>query len=415
MKKLITLLYKDYLLLVRDLAGLCLMFLMPVSLVFLMTYLQNEILGKINQTDISVLMLNTDNDALGNSIERQIAGSESFTLTKSENSENELKLAVAAGKYMIGIVIPENTTSSIRQNAKRAVMRGFNREDTGNNDSVSIRIYLDPTLRTSFRNTLVSTMKEYTAKTERDFLLQELLTAVNERIPFKLSAIQLDGNQVDFDVKYAFKSKNSVIPNASQHNVPAWTLFAIFFITLPLSVSLINERKEGSIKRLLSMPCSYFQYLLSKSIVFLTVCLLQFALLFALGIYLFPHIGLPRLTLAENAWLLLPMCVCSAFAAIGFGVFIGKITVDYQQAVVLSSISVVIFAAIGGIWVPVFAMSQIMKTISQFSPLNWGLNGFYDILIRNGAFIDILPECAYSLAFACFCMITALFFHRKKN
>ena len=410
-----TLLYKDYLLLVRDVAGLCLMFLMPVVLVFLMTYLQNDILDKINQSEISVILLNTDNDVLGNSIESQIANSESFRLTKTENSENELKLAVARGGYMVGIVIPQNTSVSIRQNAKHAVMRGFEEIEHENIDTLAIRIYIDPTLRTSFRNTLMSTIKEFTAKTERDFLLQELISEINERIPFMLGAIQIDGNQVDFDIQYAYKGNKSFIPNATQHNVPAWTLFAIFFISLPLSVSLINERKEGSFKRLLAMPCSYFQYLLSKGVVFLAVCLLQFIIIFALGIYLFPHIGLPKLTLGENLWLLLPMCICSALAAIGFGVLIGKITSDYQQAVVLSSISVVIFAAIGGIWVPVFTMSQIMKTISQFSPLNWGLNGFYEILIRNGSFIDILPECAYSLGFATICTVSALFYHKKKK
>jgi len=65
--------------------------------------------------------------------------------------------------------------------------------------------------------------------------------------------------------------------------------------------------------------------------------------------------------------------------------------------------------------VPVFTMPEIMKTISQISPLNWGLNGFYDILIRNGTFIDILPECAYLLAFAIICTIIALVYHRKKK
>jgi ABC-2 type transport system permease protein len=119
--------------------------------------------------------------------------------------------------------------------------------------------------------------------------------------------------------------------------------------------------------------------------------------------------------LGENAWLLLPMCICSSLAAIGFGVFIGKITTDHQQAVVLSALSVVIFAAIGGIWVPVFAMPEIMKIISQISPLNWGLNGFYDILIRDGTFMDILPECLYSLGFAVVCIAVSLIYHRKKK
>jgi len=415
MRKFVSLLYKDYLLLLRDVAGLCLMFLMPVALVFLMTFLQNDLIGKINETEISVLMLNMDNDTLGNSIERQISDSESFILTKTEENEEQLRLSVARGDYMIGIMIPEGISDSIRKNAKNAVLSGFKGEKCEKTDSITIKILIDPTLKTSFRNTLMSTMKEYTAKTERDFLLQELTAELNARIPFMLGKIKLDGNQVDFDVQYAYKDDNAVTPNATQHNVPAWTLFAIFFITLSLAVGLVNERKEGSFKRLLTMPCSYFQYLLSKSVVFLLVCLLQFALLFALGVYLFPHIGLPQLILGENAWLLLPMCVSSSLAAIGFGIFIGKITTDHQQTAVLAALSVVIFAAIGGIWVPVFAMPEIMKTISQISPLNWGLNGFYDILIRNGTFMDILPECLYSIGFAIICVGIALVYNLKRK
>jgi ABC-2 type transport system permease protein len=60
-------------------------------------------------------------------------------------------------------------------------------------------------------------------------------------------------------------------------------------------------------------------------------------------------------------------------------------------------------------------MPDIMQTISKISPLNWGLTGFYDILIRNGNVTDILPECLYSLTFAVACTAGALMYHRKKK
>jgi ABC-2 type transport system permease protein len=415
MRKFLSLLYKDYLLLVRDVAGLCLMYVMPVALVLLMTFLQNNLIGSISESKISVLMLNQDLDSLGNAIEKQITVSENFIVEKATISADDLKNKVACGDYMIGIVIPSGTSESIRQNTKNSVLCGFNGETVTMADSAAINIYLDPTLKTSFRNTLMSTLNEFAAKTECDFLLQELMRELNKRVPFKLGNFHLDNNQVVFDVRYALMDKNAIIPNATQHNVPAWTLFAIFFIVLSFSGSLIKEREDGSFKRLLIMPCSYSQYLLSKSVVYLTVCLLQLVLLFALGVYLFPHIGLPKLTLAANAWLLLPMGVCSSLAAMGFGMLIGKITNEYQQASVFAALSVIIFAAIGGIWVPVFAMPEVMQTISHISPLNWGLNGFYDILIRAGGLVDILQECLLLLAFAALCMAVAVVYHRRKK
>jgi ABC-2 type transport system permease protein len=415
MRTFLALLYKDSLLLRRDVAGLCLMFAMPIALVILMTVLQNDIIGPAKENKMSVLMLNMDNDTLGNSIERQFADSESFTLEKAADSEKDLELAVARGDYMIGIVIPENASDFIRQQAKRTILRGLNGGKNTKNDSVTLRIFIDPTLNTSFRNTLMSSMREYAAITERDFIFQELISELNKRIPQKLGTFEIDANQVSFDVQYAQKNQHSITPNATQHNVPAWTLFGIFFITLSLSTSLINERKDGSFRRLLTMPCSYFQYLMSKSVVFLLVCLLQFSVIFAMGIELFPHIGLPKLMLGDNAWLLAPMGLCSSLAAICLGNFIGKITVEHNQAAILSALLVVVFAAVGGLWIPIFLMPDIMQTISKISPLNWGLTGFYDILIRNGNVTDILPECIYSLTFSVACTAGALMYHRKKK
>jgi ABC-2 type transport system permease protein len=33
-----------------------------------------------------------------------------------------------------------------------------------------------------------------------------------------------------------------IMPNSVQHNVPAWALFAIFFIVVPLSINLVKEK-----------------------------------------------------------------------------------------------------------------------------------------------------------------------------
>jgi ABC-2 type transport system permease protein len=49
-------------------------------------------------------------------------------------------------------------------------------------------------------------------------------------------------------------------------------------------------------------------------------------------------------------------------------------------------------AAVGGIWVPTFMMTNLMQVISKISPLNWGLTGYYDILLRNAGIKDILPQ-----------------------
>jgi ABC-2 type transport system permease protein len=70
-------------------------------------------------------------------------------------------------------------------------------------------------------------------------------------------------------------------------------------------------------------------------------------------------------------------------------------------------VSVIVLAAIGGIWVPVFMMPNLMQALSIISPLNWSLDGFYDILLRGqdvkgilGNFIALMLFFAVNLAAA---------------
>jgi ABC-2 type transport system permease protein len=389
---------------------------MPMLLVVIMTYLQDSTFNVLHETRIPLLLLNQDEDSLGIAIEQQIEASGIFSITKETVGEKELIRAVSQGKSMIGIVIPENATNQIRKNVKRYVVGAFNGTPIASSgDSIQINIYIDPTAKSSFRNTLMSTLREYAIRIESDFLFKEITAEVDKLSPMPIADIQLSKNQVVFNEQYAMSDKSKTIPNSTQHNIPAWSLFAIFFITISLAGNIIKEREEGSFTRLLTTACPYYLYLLSKTLVYMAVCLLQFTAIFLMGIYLFPLLGLPPLTIGTQVLLLLLMGICSALSAIGYGIAIGQIATSHQQASIFASISTVIMAAIGGIWIPVFAMPKPMQLLSAASPLNWGLEGFYDLLIRDGGLQDILPECIAALVFAVVCVYIAIFYHQKKR
>jgi ABC-2 type transport system permease protein len=407
-----SLIYKDSLLLIRDKAGLCMIFLMPMLLVVIMAYLQDSTFNVIQETRIPLLLLNNDKDSLGIAIERQMEASGIFAISRDINGQaagkDEMVQAVASGDFMIGIVIPENATRNIRKNVKRYVAGVFNGQNiTPAVDSVQVDIFIDPVAKSSFLQTLMSAMREYAVRTESDFLFKEITAEVEKISPMPMTGIQLSRNQVRFREQYAMPDSRRAIPNSTQHNIPAWSMFAIFFIAISLSGNMIKEREDGSFTRLRTMPCPHYLYITGKVAVYLLVCLLQFTAIFLMGMYLFPLLGLPTLTPGAQPLLLLPVGVCSALAAISYGVTIGKVATSHQQAAIFASISVVIMAATGGIWIPVFAMPEPMQWVSHISPLNWGLEGFYDVILRGGRLRDVLPECAASLAFAVLCLWVA--------
>jgi ABC-2 type transport system permease protein len=414
--------YKDFLVLIRDRGGLAMLFVMPAALVMIMTSLQDTTFRSLNESGIKMLVLNHDQDSLGLTIERELTRSTLFTVNHTidnfKPTQQQVKEAVASGKFQIGIIIPEDATRRIRMRISRNVQSVFsgNKIHLTDDDTLNITVYLDPITKSAFRTTLQGQMKELTARIEKEVVLSELAREINSRMMIPLANTEvLKQEVVTYREEYAVMGNRSVIPNSTQHNVPAWTLFAIFFIVIPFAGAMIREREEGSLARLLTMPCSRFSILLSRAMVYLVVCYLQFMLIMAMGVYLFPMIDLPPLMISGKLAVLSLLALSSSLAAIGYGIAIATVAHTHQQASIFGSISVVILAAIGGIWVPVFVMPSVFRQFSVASPLNWGLNGFYDVLVRGAGLPDVLPNCLYLLVFAMACMGFSLYYQRSRK
>ena len=429
MRNFINLLYKDYLLLVRDFWGVVLLFLMPWALVLMMTYLQDSTFRSINENRIPLYLLNNDQDSLGEMVNRQILGSNIFDVSTDVDgrvlSEKEVEEAVSRGDFLIGLIIPENATKRLRANVQRNVERAFNidsEEDTDTIDTnaltqlsisqhpLEVELLIDPTTKQSFRTTLIQAIRENALIVQNKLLLSEITRQVNRIVPIPINLNIDTGELIFINESYAQSDKAKIVPNSTQHNVPAWSMFAIFFIVISLAGNMIREREIGCFNRLMTMPCSFHSYILSKVSVYMCVCLLQFALMILTGMFLIPLFGLPALKLGHSILALLAMSVTSSLAAIGYGLAIGSIARTNQQASIFGAVSVVILAAIGGVWIPTFIMPHFMRVISNISPLNWGLNGFNEIFVRDAGLCDIIPYASASLVFF---VITLIISYRK--
>jgi ABC-2 type transport system permease protein len=132
-------------------------------------------------------------------------------------------------------------------------------------------------------------------------------------------------------------------------------------------------------------------------------------------VFLFPHLGLPALNVDGNLGLMSIVALFSGFAAIGYGILLGTIAKTQEQSAPFGATSVIILASIGGVWVPVFAMPKIMQIVAYASPMNWGLNAFYDVLLRNANFLEILPEISLLFLFFAITITIALLYDKKKR
>jgi ABC-2 type transport system permease protein len=177
--------------------------------------------------------------------------------------------------------------------------------------------------------------------------------------------------------------------NSVQHNVPAWAIFGMFFIVIPFAGNMIRERDERSALRLELIPGVRREVALGKIFFYTLICSLQFLVMCCIGFWVLPMFDLPSLTLGAHPLSLIPVVVCIALSATAYGYFVGSIFKTATQATPFGAISVVILAAMGGIWVPVDLLPPTIQHIALLSPLHWGLDAVNQIILRGGSWLDL--------------------------
>src|SRR5699024_10791009 len=80
-------------------------------------------------------------------------------------------------------------------------------------------------------------------------------------------------------------------PSSVQQSVPAWLLFAMFFIAIPLSTTWLSERHQGTYTRLRSIGLSAPMLLCGKLVPYMALNLAQVVVMLAVGVYLVPLCG----------------------------------------------------------------------------------------------------------------------------
>jgi ABC-2 type transport system permease protein len=246
-------------------------------------------------------------------------------------------------------------------------------------------------------------------------MVNALTEKMKEDFPLASPTTPELGPIVNIKEEYASFNDSTIIPNSVQHNVPAWTLFAMFFICIPLAGNIIREREDGSAFRLLTMPGSYMIVILGKMLTYVIVNLIQFALMLGVGVFLLPLLGLPQLNIGNSLPLLFLVAFASGLAATGFGLLVGTMATTHDQSSLFGSVFIIILAAIGGIWVPTFVMPDMMRQFSVISPLNWGLEAFYGIFVRSSGISEIYPYVLLLIAFFVACVASAYLYHRFKR
>jgi len=412
LNKLFASIIKETLIVIRDKAGLAIVFVMPMALLIIMTLLQDSSFKKISKSKTPILLVDSDNDSLGISIKNGLINSGYFDVIENYNgqklTENKINNLVSDGLFQLGIVIPDSSSIIIRNTVKRYILVCMNQGlsvEKIYKEVINVKIFIDPLVIQSFKNSIISSIENFTTKIEMKIISTSLTEEINKRFSGNKN-ITFNGDKLlSFDEIIASTEPDMIMPNSVQHN--AWTIFAIFFIIIPMASHIIKERNDGSLNRILTMPVPYIIILFAKIIVYTVISLILVVFLFSIGYFVLPLFGMPELNIGNSFLAIVLVSLSTSLAACGYGVLIGSIATTHYQASSFGAISVIILAAIGGIWIPVYVMPDVMKNISEFSPLNWGINAYYNIFLRGYGVFSILANCFKLIGFFSFTLLAS--------
>jgi len=389
---------KDIRVLLRDKVGISLMFVMPIILVVVVTGIQNGTFQLVNKNKLPVLICNTDTGQASLQLIKAIdkIGLFKVSLTPADKTEALMANEMSSKDAMLGVIIPTDFSVKVEAKSKNIAGKALKSFGLGGDslneagDVDPLTLYYNPILQESIRLSVQGGIRSALQLVESRETLRSLYYSINEKqLPDSLEHEMLNNNTAINEIPVS-KDGTRATPNATQHNVPAWTIFAMFFVIMSLGGSVVREKVSGSFIRLKTLPTNYLVGLLSKQITYLLVTMLQAAVIFSMGIWLFPFFGLPALNLPSDVLALVIVTVICGWCAVSYSICVGVFADTQEQANGFGAVSIVILACVGGLMVPSFAMEGFFKTAANVSPMHWCLQAYYSLFLEGGTLKDVV-------------------------
>jgi ABC-2 type transport system permease protein len=423
MFKLLATILKDIRVMWRDKVGISLMFIMPILLVIVVTNIQNSTFQLVNKNKLSLLIANRDTGKASAQLITAIDKIGMFKVLLVAGNQNEKTMtdAMHDKEAMLGVIIPANFSLKVAAKSKSVAGKALTsfglQSDTLKHagDIDPLILYYNPVLQESLKLSVKGGIQSALQLVESRETLRSLYFSINEKpLPEKLENEMLNNKTAINEVSIS-KSGVRILPNATQHNVPAWTIFAMFFVIMSLGGSVVREKVNGSFIRLRTLPTNYIVAIVSKQIAYLGVTILQAAVIFSIGIWLFPLMNLPILNLPSDMLALIIVTIISGWCAVSYAICIGVFAETQEQVNGFGAISIVILSAIGGLMVPSFAMQGFFKNAANLSPMHWCLEAYYTLFLENGKLKDVMSNVIPLLIITLVFQFMTLWVLKRKN
>lgn len=192
--------------------------------------------------------------------------------------------------------------------------------------------------------------------------------------PMVSSAQQAERNLIINETSLVQAKENSP---GLVHAVAGTAIMMLLFSVTSMGAAMLDEKQEGTLKKLLVSPISPSSILFGKMISVNIISIMQLSVMFLYGWLVF------GLDIVPHVPSLIIMIICTAFACSSFGVFLVSFAKSRAQVQGMSTLIILTMSALGGSMVPSFVMPAFMQKLGVVTVNYWGVQGFYDIFWRD--------------------------------
>jgi ABC-type Na+ efflux pump permease subunit len=389
---------KDLILFFHDQHSVILTFLLPVILITLFAFAYGSI-GAYNGRSEPVKLMVSDLDQTRSSKEiiHKIDSLEDIIIIDSDTIKS--KELVIKGKYACALIIYKGFQDSLEAGKTTPIELLYDR-------SREMEIGI---LQQNLISTLMSSSGEIIVKKSIEKYLQDKFPDIDKSTSDNIlrTAIRNDNNKPVIKWTSIVGEKNDTKLGLIQA-VAGTAILMLLFSVAGVGTSILEEKENGTINRLLYSPLNGSTILYGKMLFAFFISILQLTAMF-----LFAWLIL-NLDLSVNLPALILMIIATAFAVSSLGIFLAAVAKTRQQAQNLSTIIILIMSAIGGSMIPLFIMPSILQKIAHLSVNYWGIQGFYDIFWRVLSLEEILPKILILFSIGIIMTFTSIQLFKKR-
>lgn len=195
------------------------------------------------------------------------------------------------------------------------------------------------------------------------------------------------------------------------HAVAGIAVMMLLFGVSACGGTLLEERAEGTLERLLCAPGTSNAILYAKLLFALLSGLLQLAVLFAFGALVF------QLPVFDAPAALVAASLCTGFAATGFGVLLAVVCRSRKQLEGISVLVILTMSALGGSWFPLAIVPEWFRRIGHFTLNAWAMDAYQGIFWYGKGLTGIALELGvlFGIGLATTALASVLWRRKQRN